>query len=232
MHSVPEPAAETTKSRLVSAAFALFAERGFDGTTTDDIAQRAGVGRTTFFRTFRTKEDVIFPAHEDLLERIGARLAVATPRTRDVALTEAAGIVLRHYLAEGELARARYRLVSSVPVLRAREVAGIQQYQRLFAASLTDWMAGEPDGELRAGLVAAAVVTAHNYVLRRWLRGETDTPEADFERSMEVALRQFRESPVGGEETAVVVLRTTAGLEDVVTRLRPLLEHRDEATER
>ena len=206
----------------MSAAFALFEERGFDGTTTDEIAQRAGVGRTTFFRAFRSKEDVIFPEHDLLLEQIEARLATATEQHRDVALTEAARIVLQHYLAEGDLARARYRLVSTMPALRAREVSGIQQYQRLFARFVTQWLPDSPDGRLRADLVAAAVVAAHNHVLRRWLRGDTRTPEADFERAMKVALHQCSE-PMDGE-TTVVVLRTNSGVDAVISRLQPLLK--------
>jgi AcrR family transcriptional regulator len=219
---VPDNSAESTKNRLVTAAFALFEQRGFDGTTTDEIAQRAGVGRTTFFRTFRSKEDVVFPEHDMLLERIAARLATATEPHRDVALAEAARIVLQHYLAEGELARARYRLVSTVPALRAREVASIQQYQRLFARFVTGWLPDSPNGRLRADLVAAAVVTAHNHVLRRWLRGETSSPEADFDQAMHVALQHLIE-PAHGAAT-VVVLRTTAGVDAVVARLRPLLD--------
>ena len=212
----------STKERLVAAAYDLFDERGFDGTTADDIAQRAGVGRTTFFRTFRSKEDVIFPEHELLLGRIEVRLASATPATRALAIAEAARIVLRHYLAEGELARARYRLVSTVPSLRAREVASIQQYQRLFARFVRVWMADVPDGTLRADLVSAAVVTAHNHVLRRWLNNETRSAEDEFDKAMEVALERFGQP--SAEEATVVVLRTTAGVEAVVARLQPLLK--------
>jgi hypothetical protein len=37
------------RDRLAQAAFALFDERGYDQTTVDDITERAGLGRTTFF---------------------------------------------------------------------------------------------------------------------------------------------------------------------------------------
>ena len=57
-------ATNTVSDRLVDAAFELFVERGYDQTTVDDIAERAKVSRTTFFRTYRSKEDVIFPPHE------------------------------------------------------------------------------------------------------------------------------------------------------------------------
>jgi AcrR family transcriptional regulator len=49
------------RDRLAQAAFALFDERGYEQTTVDDITERAGLGRTTFFRHYRSKEDVIFP---------------------------------------------------------------------------------------------------------------------------------------------------------------------------
>ena len=89
--------AEPAKDRLVTAAFELFEERGFEGTTVDDIAQRAGVGRTTFFRTYRSKEDVIFPEHDVLLARIDGRLAAAGPQSRTVAVIEASRIVLKRW---------------------------------------------------------------------------------------------------------------------------------------
>ena len=64
----------TARDRLARAAFDLFNERGYEQTTVDDIAERAGLGRATFFRHYRSKEDVIFPDHERLLDRVRDRL--------------------------------------------------------------------------------------------------------------------------------------------------------------
>lgn len=218
-----EEAQPSTKDRLVTAAFELFEERGFERTTAEDIARRAGVGRTTFFRAFGSKDDVIFPEHELLLGRIDDRLASATPATRMVAVADAARIVLRHYLDEGDLARARYRLVGTVPALRARETGGIQQYQRVFARHLREWLADLPDASLRADLVAADVVTAHNHVLRRWLRGQATDPEGEFDRAMAVALERFK-PPVADAPATVVVLRTSATAAAIEAHLQPLLD--------
>ena len=62
------------RERLAGAAFELFDERGYEQTTVDDITERAGLGRTTFFRHYRSKEDVIFPDHDRLLAQVGERL--------------------------------------------------------------------------------------------------------------------------------------------------------------
>ena len=207
---------------IVDAAFELFEERGYDETTVDDIAERAGVGRTTFFRHFGSKEAVIFPAHDELLAQISARLKAADPATRDIAVTEAARIVLRHYVAEGDRARQRYRLIGQVPALRDRENAGQRQYHRTFAAALVSRWADRPDAELRADLMAAAVVAAHNYVLRRWLRGDTDAPEAELSQAMGLVVSQAAIDE--GVTSTVVVVNSSRSSDDVVARIRMALD--------
>ena len=46
--------------RLALAALELFAERGYENTTVIDIAQRAGLTKSTFFRHFPDKREVLF----------------------------------------------------------------------------------------------------------------------------------------------------------------------------
>ena len=128
--------------RLVDAAFDLFAERGYEHTTVDDIAERAGVGRTTFFRYYRSKEDVIFPEHDRLIAAVQQRLDTSSESTAIVAVTDAVRLVLLRYLDEGERARLRYSLTSRVATLRDREIASAARYQRLFREFIARWMGG------------------------------------------------------------------------------------------
>ncbi|QBX56297.1 TetR family transcriptional regulator [Nocardioides seonyuensis] len=222
----------TTAARLREAAFELFAEQGYDATSVDQVAERAGVGRSTFFRTYPSKEAVIFPDHEAVLSRIEARLAAATTGQHFLAVREAAHIVLRHYLDDDEHARARYRLTRSVPALREREIAGMQRYQEAFRRFARSWYddadaAAALRADLRAELLAASVVTAHNHVLRRWLRritsqGET---EAEFERAMDEVERMFstREPDDAGRGGHVVVLGPGADLDEAIDAVRRAL---------
>jgi AcrR family transcriptional regulator len=216
----------TTRERLIDAAFALFDERGFDATTVDHIAERAGVGRTTFFRHFPTKEDVIFPDHDAIIAAVGDRLRASTDGNALLAVTEAARLVLRHYLEEGERARTRYRLTSTVSALRDREIASLVRYQHLFREFAQRWMGVDDGSSLLAELMANAVVTAHNHVLRRWLRGETTAPEQEFDAAMArtVALFDRARTPAAGTAgTDVVVVRTTRATDEVVAALRAAL---------
>lgn len=49
---------EATKARIVDAALQLFHTRGFDATTTKEIARKAGIAEGTVFNYFETKEDI------------------------------------------------------------------------------------------------------------------------------------------------------------------------------
>ncbi|MFF3878477.1 TetR/AcrR family transcriptional regulator [Streptomyces sp. NPDC001978] len=214
--------------RLADAAFALFDERGYEQTTIDDIAERAGVGRTTFFRHYRSKEEVIFPDHDRLLELIRDRLATSSHSTALVAVSDAVRLVLLHYIEEGDLARRRYALTSKVATLRDREIASVARYQRLFREFIADWM-GDPTeaASLRAELMAANVVAAHNHVLRRWLRGESADPVAEVDEAMHEVLALFpapgsRPETSGG--TTLVAFRTGQNIDALLPSLRRLIE--------
>src|ERR1700691_4761046 len=71
--------------RLERAALALFAERGYDETTVAEIADRAGLAKSTFFRYFPDKRDVLTAGQETLsrlfAEGISSAPAAATPLT-------------------------------------------------------------------------------------------------------------------------------------------------------
>nr|WP_328806757.1 TetR family transcriptional regulator [Streptacidiphilus fuscans] len=59
--SLTERRKAATQLDIARAAAELFAERGPDGTTAEEIAQRAGIALRTFYRYFRSKEDAVSP---------------------------------------------------------------------------------------------------------------------------------------------------------------------------
>ncbi|WP_433504114.1 TetR family transcriptional regulator [Pseudonocardia halophobica] len=155
---------------LVTAAVDLFTAQGYDDTTVDDIAAAAGVGRRTFFRYFKGKEDAVSPDHELGLARIAEVFATAHPTEPLLSVVLRAGeTVFDLYLSDPGTARKRFTLVHEVPALRDREAAMVHRYRRLFTKELAARLADVEDGDLRAAVTGAAVVAAHNQALRRWL---------------------------------------------------------------
>ncbi|MFT4084061.1 MAG: helix-turn-helix domain-containing protein, partial [Nocardioides sp.] len=179
------------REEIAAAAFRLFADKGYDATSVDDIAAEAGVSRSTFFRAYGSKESVIFPDHDEILGRVEDRLRTSQQERALAGVTDAVKVVLFHYVAEGSRARERYRLTSTVPALRERELVSEARYQRLFRRHLSRWGDGSEQAELRAEVTAAAVVAAHNHVLRRWLRGECPDPQREIEDALAAVHRVF-----------------------------------------
>jgi AcrR family transcriptional regulator len=220
------------RDRLAEAAFALFDEHGYEQTTVDDITERAGLGRTTFFRYYRSKEDVIFPDHDRLLEQIKDRLATSGHRTALAAVSDAVRLVLLRYLDEGDLARRRYALTSKVAALRDREIASVARYQRLFREFIAGWMGDSTQSaSLRAELMAASVVAAHNHVLRRWLRAESPDPIDEVNEALRQVIELFTapappasRAGTDGSVTTVVAFRTGQNIDELLPSLRRLIE--------
>ncbi|MZE53746.1 TetR family transcriptional regulator [Streptomyces sp. SID5770] len=193
-------AAQRLKMRreLATAAMELFATKGYEATTVDEIAAAAGVARRTFFRHFRSKEEAIFPDHDDTLVRAEAVLNAAPPHEHPLD-TVCRGIkeVMKMYAGSPAVSVERYRLTREVPTLREREIASVARYERLFTRYLLghfderDHHDGNDD-PLLAEVAASAVVTAHNHVLRRWLRaGGRGDVEAQLDHAFAIVRETF-----------------------------------------
>lgn len=218
----------SARDRLAQAAFALFDERGYEQTTVDDITERAGLGRTTFFRYYRSKDDVIFPDHDLMLRQVRDRLSSSSRATALAAVSDAIRLVLRHYIDEGDVARRRYALTSTVPALRDREIATVARYQRVLREFIAQWLGepGEPrePASLRAEIMAAAVVAAHNHVLRRWLRGESADPVGELDGALRQVIGLFADLGQARDATAIVAFRTSQDLQTLISALRGIIE--------
>lgn len=213
------------RAAVIAAALELFAEQGFDQTSVEQIAHAAGVSRSTFFRQFGGKEDVVFADHEVQLGRL--RDFLAQPHTDPwAAVCEASVLVYTHFVADPELARRRYAVVRGVPALRDREIVTVFRYERLFDEYLRASLPGlDP---LDAVGFAALVTAIHNHVLRKLLRGSKKVPVSVLRSALDDARRRFGVLPEGAgraeEEVVVAVFPRAMPTAEVARRLRERLD--------
>jgi AcrR family transcriptional regulator len=66
---------QRTADDLFDAALRLFAERGYDDVTVEDICELAEVSRATFFRYYKTKAGLVAEFNHRLADRVSARIA-------------------------------------------------------------------------------------------------------------------------------------------------------------
>ncbi|GAB2566867.1 TetR family transcriptional regulator [Nocardia heshunensis] len=200
----PRADVDSTERRLtvVDQALRLFAEKGYEATTVDEIAEAAGISRRTFFRQFRSKEDVVFADHESQLAQARAFLEAAQGDPWD-AVCEAVVEVFERFTQWREIAARRYQVVRQVQTLREREIVTVFRYERLF----TDFLRGRLRGTADLALVqfTAAVTATHNYLLRRMVRGESAASPADLRAALAAIPRGDREAAAASDEMVVAV---------------------------
>lgn len=205
-----DAAPTSARNAVVAAALDLFVAQGFEATSVEQIAQAAGVSRSTFFRQFGGKDDVIFSDHDVLLSQLRTYLGDARRNPRDnpwAAACAASVRVFRHFAAEPEMARRRYAVVRQVPALREREIVTVFQYERLFDEYLREALPGlDP---IDSVAFSAAVTAVHNHVLRRLLRGTADVSDQVLADAYDGLLHRFGVHPDGNDARADDVVVAT-----------------------
>ncbi|WP_404431533.1 TetR/AcrR family transcriptional regulator [Microbacterium lacus] len=218
MSDTASPSAARTA--VVAAAIDLFADQGFDQTSVEQIAKAAGVSRSTFFRQFGGKDDVVFADHELLLDQL--RDYLAQPHENPwAAVCEASVRVFSHFAADPDLARRRYTIVRGVPALREREIVTVFRYERLFDEYLRGALPGlDP---IDAVGFSALVTAVHNHVLRQLLRGPKRVPVSVLRRALDDAMRRYGVAPdgadAGDDDVVVAVFPKRMPLAEVARRL-------------
>jgi AcrR family transcriptional regulator len=206
----------------VAAAIDLMVRQGYDATSVEDLADAAGISRSTFFRKFGSKEDIVFADHDRILARVQEFLA---GRTADPlrSVVDAALLVFGHHVRNRRTSLARYELLHQVPALRDRELVMTHRYQRAFRNHL---LSALPEGESRevtAVAFAASVVAVHNSVLRQWLRavsaGEQTEAGTKDDEAQELLARLGRE--LGALANTFASVSAAAAMSEAADAPRP-----------
>lgn len=130
---------QQTRRALQEAALSLFAEKGYDRTTVEEIAEVADVSYRTFFRYFASKEEVLEADFSDLTERMPAAVAGRGSTSLFDCLMQIGNEMCHEFEARGDFVVERNRLVLSTPVLAAR----VLLLQSELHAQLCDVVVGE-----------------------------------------------------------------------------------------
>ena len=116
-------ATRAVRAEIALVAMRLFLEQGFDKTTVDQIAAEAGLSRTSFFRYFATKEDVILGHLEELGQKVLEALA-ARPAQEPVwhSLRRAFDLIIEESTTLPEQDLTMARMLHDTPSLRSRQL--------------------------------------------------------------------------------------------------------------
>jgi AcrR family transcriptional regulator len=171
-------------------ALVLFARRGYDAVTPEEIAEAAGVSRSTYFRHTPSKESLLV---DSLLEGIAGMVGVLGSRPPG----EPAADALRHAMTDcvSQFTRADVETwrtaIRTAPHLIER-VALVSAGDRRRLVDLTAGRLGvDPSTDTRPALLVCVTLAVGEQVFRQWVLDPTPAPEglpAQVDRALELVL--------------------------------------------
>ncbi|QKG23628.1 TetR family transcriptional regulator [Actinomadura verrucosospora] len=182
--SLTERRKAATQLDIARAAAELFADKGPDATTAEEIAGRAGVALRTFYRYFRNKQDAVGPLLSTGGDRWRALLAETDP---DMGLARALESAAVASLSAGDATageglrwtRGLLRAAQDDPALRAVwcQVNADSEEKLL---PVLGRLAGPDADPLEIRLVAAAATSAIRVSLEAWATAEPAESPAEL----------------------------------------------------
>jgi AcrR family transcriptional regulator len=165
------------RGRLLDAAVELFGERGYDATTAAQIAERAGLTKTTLFRHFADKREILFQGQEHLVAvaRDGVEHAADGSAPFDVLRAGVLALCAMHGADRRELGRRLDVILASSAELTERAV-----FKRAtITAALHEALAARLGDTRRAAVLADVGVRAYYDGFAAWVAAPVEGPLAD-----------------------------------------------------
>ncbi|GHF45412.1 AcrR family transcriptional regulator [Amycolatopsis bartoniae] len=166
--------------RLQLAALELFTERGFDQVTVNEIAERAGLTKRTFFRYFGDKREVLFGDQEGFVGLFAEGMATVPPEAGALEVAAAAieRVAAVFPIERQPFADARRAVVAANAELLERELLKRAKLTSAMVDALRERGEPEPVAKVAADLAALAFSTAYE----RWAEPGNREEFADLAR--------------------------------------------------
>ena len=156
--------------RLARAALDLFAERGYDATTIPDIAERAGLTKSTFFRHFDDKREVLFTGQDEMVTAFRDAVRAVPPGTTSRGCAAALLAAAAAFFPPGQraLTCTRLAVIGAHPELRERELLK----RAHLVAAIEEALSSRGIQNVAARLTATVTVLALDTAYARWATGD------------------------------------------------------------
>jgi AcrR family transcriptional regulator len=162
------------RGRLLQAAIELFSERGYEATTAAQIAEHAGLTRTTLFRQFADKREILFQGQETLMALAADAVEAAAPGSTPLEVLRAGVVALCtiHTPDRRETGRRLDAILATSPELQERAVFKRAAITAALQGALADRL-----GDARmSGVLADTGVRAYYDGFAVWIAADHDGP--------------------------------------------------------
>lgn len=170
------------RERVRRAAWELFTTKGYDATTTKDVAERAGIATGTLFLYASDKKDLLFLVMHDRLARtVDEAFDTLSGGTLEAQLLHVFGTLFRMYARHPKIAMAFVRTVPQGhdgPNAKAADAMTMSFFGRIGGLVVDAQRRGEVDAAVEPMRAAVNLFALYFSALLGWLRGAYSIEEA------------------------------------------------------
>ncbi|MEO8122027.1 MAG: TetR family transcriptional regulator [Rhodoferax sp.] len=181
--SLRERTRRAMRAEVSEVAFRLFAEQGFDKTTVEQIAAEAGLSRTTFFRYFGTKEEIVLGKLVEVGHEVAAALAARPLDERPwYALRRAFDVIIQVNTGDASQSLALMRLLTDACALMTHQWEKTQGWQSLLVPDISRRLAASVHDadDLRANALVASAISCFDTATAVWTATDGRTSLAEL----------------------------------------------------
>jgi AcrR family transcriptional regulator len=171
------------KDAIWEAATDLFAVRGYDDTTIEEIVQVAGISQRSFFRYFTSKSDLMSHSMESYGDALAASIEGCPPNATDVEILKTTLREVTAHVLGQERTLKTMKIIAQCPAARSAEISRYPQVHQRVVQALTarDAAGGNPFGIL---LLAGLTLQSAGATIRTCLAHPGDSIDARVEEAV------------------------------------------------
>lgn len=189
LHAVKRRAVRDT---IWVAAMELFDAQGYQATTVEQIAEKAGLSRRTFFRYFSSKDEIVFLSMETFADLVAKAIRDSATVERPLELVRGAVMRVAEHVAADPHARLAIRIADENPEVKAAQLSRLHLVRSRIAVELCRVLGVRDPHHPHITALAGTTVMLIETTIHTWYR-DAKTPIERTVNALVDAIAQFGE---------------------------------------
>ena len=163
---------QVVRDAIYDAAIELFAAKGFDGTTIDDVAEAAGISQRSFFRYFASKDDLLAASVIKVGTVLAEAVAASPAKFTTLQVMREAVLSALNYSASHPRTRQVVDIAGRSTSARQAYLSRMMEVEDKLADALALRLKGASGNSLRPRMLAGTVISIMSASVSSWYLGE------------------------------------------------------------
>ncbi len=163
---------QVVRDAIYDAAIELFAVKGFDGTTVDDVAEAAGISQRSFFRYFASKDDLLAESVVKVGTVLAEAVAACPANFTTLQVMREAVLSALNYSASHQQIRQVVEIATRSPSARQAYMSRMIHVEDKLADALAVRMKGASGSSLRPRMLAGTTLSIMSASVSSWFQGD------------------------------------------------------------